>query len=145
MASRPKSASGSSSRSFLDDLLGSNDNNDDLLPLSSRTTSPRQRKSVRFFDEGFDDDLSTTQTQESRSIRPHSTALDSLLNNTKQAQKQQSNVRSKSDWLGLGGGGGGVGGSSDDDNNTHKKSNEKSISIIITQRFFFRYYPYPFR
>ncbi|XP_046913184.2 uncharacterized protein LOC124494078 [Dermatophagoides farinae] len=133
MASRPKSASGSSSRSFLDDLLGSNDNNDDLLPLSSRTTSPRQRKSVRFFDEGFDDDLSTTQTQESRSIRPHSTALDSLLNNTKQAQKQQSNVRSKSDWLGLGGGGGGVGGSSDDDNNTHKKSNEKSTTKTSSQ------------
>ncbi|OTF83501.1 hypothetical protein BLA29_014031, partial [Euroglyphus maynei] len=65
MASRPKSAG--SSRSFLDDLLGPDDGTNDL---QSRT-SPRQRKSVRFFDEGSADDSSQNQTQQFRSNRPH--------------------------------------------------------------------------
>lgn len=121
MASRPKSAG--SSRSFLDDLLGPDDNDLQLR------TSPRQRKSVRFFDEGSDDLPQTNQLRSSN--RPHSSTLDSLLD-TKTSQQQSSaqlSNRSKSDWLGLGGGG-----LSEDDNyTTHKKSNERSTLSATTK------------
>lgn len=112
---RPKSAGGAGAgRSFLDDLLGTDPV--DSIGTNSSSTTNKARKSVRFFDDDDDDSLPTSATS-SRSNRPHSSTLDSLLsaNSSRSSTAETSSNRpkssdltssrtatsSKSDWLGL--------------------------------------------
>lgn len=118
---RPKSAGGAGAgRSFLDDLLGT-DPLDSISANSSATGGSRARKSVRFFDDDDDDDVLPTSATSSRSNRPHSSTLDSLLSagssnaaRSSTAAETSTNrprssdltssrtaTSSKSDWLGL--------------------------------------------
>lgn len=98
---RPKSAAGIGTRSFLDDLLGNNFHDDELSRPS--TSSNRQRKSVRFFDES-NDNKKQNETKNTETIRStHSSVLGSLLDTKSIGQSTGNlNQRSKSDWLGLG-------------------------------------------
>lgn len=91
-------------KSFLDDLLGTEPDPLDTS-LSSSSAGQRQRKSVRFFDQGDMDDPSAVSRG-----RPHSSTLDSLLNSsrsepaaTPRPRSTESGARSRADWLGLDG------------------------------------------
>lgn len=113
---RPKSAGGAGAgRSFLDDLLGTDPVDSLGANNSSTAAGSRARKSVRFFD---DDDEPLTSATSSRSNRPHSSTLDSLLsagtsarNSTAETStnrprssdltSSRTAASSKADWLGL--------------------------------------------